>query len=250
MEKNQIRHIIVAVIASSILLAVLVAGFNLAPTPGIRRLCEMFGGNLPLGFIQYFTYIAFFWAYLEIKERMQHIKYEQKALDMHLLPEQEQWVITPDDVNDLKMQMIEMEQQHKYQLVSIIKKASTKFRSNRSVSEVMDVVSRQINLYMSEAESRQATVRYLGWVIPSLGFIGTVVGIAQSLGLAEKAGDPEAMREITNAMEVAFDTTLVALLLSIPIMWSYHRLQEKEEILYINMENYVMENFVNRINLD
>lgn len=238
-----------AVVCSTIIMVVLVAGFNLIQQPVIKRICEMFGGNLPLGFIQYFTYIAFFWAMFELNERMQHVKFEQQGLNLKLLPEQEQWVISPQEVHELKLKMISMEEQHKYQVISVIKKACTKFRSSKSVSEVLEVVSKQVKLYMNQAESQQAIVRFLAWVVPSLGFIGTVVGIAQSLGLAEKASDPEAMAEITNAMEVAFDTTLVALLLSIPIMWLHNRLQENEESLYINMEDYVMENLVNRINM-
>lgn len=250
MKKNIGKNLILAIVCSTAIMAVVVGGFLVIENHIIKRVCEMFGGHLPFGFIQYVTYIAFFWAMFEVRDRLSHIKHEEQGLRMKLLPEQEQWVITPNDVNDLKLRMIDLSKQHSYQVIDVIKKASTKFRSNRSVAEVMDIVSNQVKLYTAKAESRQSNIRYLAWLIPSLGFIGTVVGIAASLGLADKAQDPEVMSQITNAMEVAFDTTLVSLLLSIPVMWYYHHLQEKEETFYINMEEYVMENFVNRINLE
>lgn len=245
MNNQQIKHIIKAIIVSSIIMAIVVAGYYFAPAHGIKRVCEMFGGNLPFGLIQYISYITFFWAWFEISERLSLVNYEEQALTMQLLPEQEHWVITPDDVNDLKIRMIEMEKTNKYQVISVIKRACTKFRANNSVPEVMETVENQVKTIASEAETHQSNVRFLAWLIPSIGFIGTVIGIGQSLGMAEKASDPEVMGEITNAMEVAFDTTLVALVLSIPIMWYYHRLQETEERFYLKLKDYVMENLVN-----
>ena len=247
---SSVKNILLAIVCSTAVMAVLVAGYNIISNPSIKRVCEMFGGHLPFGIIQYVTYIAFFWAMFEVYQRMQRIKYEEQGLKMQLLPEQEQWVITPNDVNELKLRMIDLHKQHNHEIIDVIKKACTKFRSNKAVSEVMDLVSNQIKLNMAKAETAQSSIRYAAWLIPSLGFIGTVVGIAASLGLADKAQDPEVMSQITNSMEVAFDTTLVALLLSIPVMWYYHHLQEVEETFYINMEDYVMENLVNRINLE
>lgn len=250
MKNTASKNFIIAILISTIIEVVFVAGYTLISQPGIKRLFEMLGGNLPFGVIQYVTYIAFFWAILETRSRMSKAQHEAKALEMQLLPEQEQWVISPNDVNDIKLKMIDLEKSSNYEIVTLIKKACTKFRSNKSVAEVLNVVNTQVELNMKKAESSQSNIRYLAWLIPSLGFIGTVVGIAQSLGLADKATDPEVMAELTNAMEVAFDTTLVALLLSIPVVWYYHRLQETEEILYANMADYVIENLVNRINLE
>ncbi len=247
MKNNLGKNLVMAIVISAILSAVFVAGFLFVGHPVARRMFEMLGGNMPFGIIQFLSYVAFLTGMFEIGSKIRHTEEERKGLKMGLLPEQEQWVMTPDDVNSLKVKMIDLEKSHRFQVINVIKKACTKYRSSQSVGEVMNLVSSQINLFLKESESRQSTIRYLGWLIPSLGFIGTVLGIAQSLGLAEKASDPEVMGAITNAMEVAFDTTFIALVLSIPLLWYHHRLQEKEELLYVDMENYVMENLVNRI---
>ncbi len=73
-----------------------------------------------------------------------------------------------------------------------------------------------------EQESSGGIMRYLIWVIPSIGFIGTVIGIAQALenshtvisdgGQLQKQA---AVQDITSYLGVAFDTTLIALFASI-----------------------------------
>ena len=95
-------------------------------------------------------------------------------------------------------------------------------------------------------ESSYGIIRYLAWSIPSIGFIGTVIGISGALANADEAvaGDISA---VTTMLGTAFDTTLVSLFLSLLLMFQIHRIQQKEEILIISIQNYIMEHFINRI---
>lgn len=247
---QRIKNLLLAFVVASLLVIVLVAGFNLISNPTAQRIFQIFGGDMPGGLVQYLTFIAFFWGIFEMQNLLNKIKYERQSLNMNVLPEQEQWVLSPDDVNELKIKMIDLEKNHKYLIVDIIKKAATKFRADKSVSDVLSVVSSQIKINFSRAESKQSVIRYIAWAIPSLGFIGTILGIAQALGYAYQADTPEGLANITNSMYLAFDTTLVALLLSIIMMWVFHDLQEKEELLHTDMEDYLIENLVNRIHLE
>jgi len=244
------KNLLLALLFSIILMAVVIAGYTLIPQETGKRLFQVFGGSLPGGIIQFITYTAFFWGIFEIKERLGRIKYEKTSFDLELLPEKEHWVLSPDEVNSLKIKMIDYEKEHRFLMTDLIRKACTKFRANKSISDVLDVVATQVKINMNRAESGQSIIRYLVWAIPSIGFIGTILGIAKALGLADQAGDPEKLSQVTSFMYVAFDTTLVALLLSIIMMWFFHMLQEKEEDLHTKMEEYVMENLVNRINLE
>ena len=244
------KNLLMAFVLSTIIIVVMVAGYTVINQATLKRLFQMLGGYMPGGVIQYFTYIAFFWGLFEIQERLHKVSHETQSLGLSLLPEKEQWVLSPDDVNELKIKMIDYEKEHNFVLVDLIKKACTKFRANKSISDVIDVVNTQVKINMTKAESRQSVIRYLAWAIPSIGFIGTILGIAKSLGFADRASDPDVLSEITNYMSVAFDTTLIALLLSIIMMWFFHSLQEKEEELHTDMEEYVIENLVNRIHLE
>ena len=239
-----------AIVISAVLVGLFVAGMQLVENETARRVFQLLGGNMPGGIIQFLSFMIFFWGFFEINDRSRRLKVERNSIQMGLLPEKEHWVLSPTDVNDLKLKMINAEKEEKTLLTSVIKKACTKFRANNSISDVIDVVTNQIKINSNKAEGGQSIIRFLAWALPSVGFIGTIMGIAQALGLADKASDPAVLGQITDAMYVAFDTTLVALLLNIFLMWFYHNLQETEDELHSDMEEYVMENLVNRIHLE
>jgi len=248
--RSRSKNLILAIVISIVLIGIFVAGYTFVDQPTIKRIFQIFGGHMPQGVIQLLTFIFFFWGLLEINERNTRVKYEQTSFGMGFLPEKEHWVLSPQDINELKIKMINYEKDHKFLLTDVIRKASTKFRANNSISDVIEVVANQIRINQSKAEGQQSIVRYLAWALPSIGFIGTIMGIAQALGLADRASDPEVLGQITANMYVAFDTTLVALILSIFLMWFFYNLQENEDELHTDMEEYILENFVNRIHIE
>jgi hypothetical protein len=81
------------------------------------------------------------------------------------------------------------------------------------------------------------TLRYINWAIPLLGFIGTVLGISlASEGLqkiiSQQSGFSALGGELASAIAplgIAFDTTLVALSLSVVLALLQTMLQKKEE---------------------
>jgi len=210
------------------------------------RLLVMLGGTMPEGLIQGFTYFFFFFGLLEIVEMQQRVTHEKDAFDAHLLPESENWVLGIDDANQLKLNMQQLERQQKFLLTDLIKKACTKYRLSKSSSEALALVDAQIRIYSARFESEQAFIRYVAWAIPSVGFIGTVLGIAASLGYANEASTPEGITKVTSMLAVAFDTTLVALLLSIILMYGIHLLQKRQDELFSEMNSYLIENLINR----
>ncbi|MCB0517049.1 MAG: MotA/TolQ/ExbB proton channel family protein [Chitinophagales bacterium] len=250
MQNNRPKYLFLSVVCAAIVVSICWFFYNYSDYPFIKRLAQVFGGAMPSGIIQFLTFILFFWGMFETYARLSRIKYERQSFSLNLLPEKEQWVLSPDDVNELKLKMIAYEKENKFLMTDILKKASTKFRSNKSISDVMQIVTTQIKINAQKAEGGQSVIRYLVWAIPSMGFIGTILGIAESLGMADQASDPAILKDITNSMYVAFDTTLVALILSIVLMWYYYKLQENEEQLHTDMEEYILENFVNRIHVE
>ena len=118
-----------------------------------------------------------------------------------------------------------------------------KFKTSKSVPEALEIITIQTDINKENAESDQSLIRYLTWVIPSIGFIGTVLGISQALSIAN-SGD---MTLIANTLGVAFDTTLISLILSIVVMFFFHDLQERTDKLHAQIKEYVVENLVNKI---
>ncbi len=73
--------------------------------------------------------------------------------------------------------------------------------------------------------------------IPSIGFLGTVRGIGQALGQAHQAAQGD-IAGVTQSLGVAFNSTFVALLISILIMFLMHQLQLAQERTTQETEQY------------
>jgi len=213
-------------------------------SPTLFRIVILLGGDIVNGgYVQIATYLAFIWSWFEVKEKLVVIQRERKAFKLNIISTDNKHVLMPQDINNLKFKIIEFEKKDKYLLLDLIKKACTKFRTTGSIGELIDIVSIQVEIFQEKAESGQSVIRYLTWVIPSIGFVGTVIGISQALVIAN-SGDMEA---ITMTLGVAFDTTLVALVLSIIIMWYVHELQEETDRFHSDLKEFVIENLINKI---
>jgi len=90
------------------------------------------------------------------------------------------------------------------------------------------------------------TIRFLVWVIPTTGFVGTVIGISIAL---EGMQDPKniAFDKVTSGLAVAFYTTILALLLSAILVFLQNIVQRKEESTLNRAANYCLKNLINRI---
>ena len=225
---------------------ILLAMTNRENSPALYRILVLLGGDvINGGYIQTLTYLAFFWSWFEVREKLIVIARERKAFKMNLIPTGEKIVFMPSDINTLKFKLIEFEKKDKYILSDLLKKACTKFHTSKSLSELIDIVSIQIEVSQEKAEGDQSIIRYLTWVIPSIGFVGTVLGISQALIVAN-SGD---MDKITSLLGVAFDTTLIALILSIIIMWFVHKLQEETDRYHSDLKEFVIDNLINKIEI-
>lgn len=242
MSNRNVRFF-VSIVITVLFMSVLVM---MTPVENPPRILVMMGGVMPEGIIQGFTYFFFFFGGLEIIALLQKISQENEAFGVHLLPEKENWLLGPDDANQLKLNMQQLEHTQKYLLTDLIKKSCIKYRLSKSSSEVLSLLDSQVRIYSAEMESEQSFIRYTAWAVPSVGFIGTVLGIAASLGYADEASTSEGIAKITGMLSVAFDTTLIALLLSIVLMYGIHYLQKKQDDLFSHMSSYMIENLINR----
>ena len=124
--------------------------------------------------------------------------------------------------------------------------------SRKSVSEfVLDDSS----FYISSSESSYALPRILVWSIPLLGFIGTVIGISTAVsgftGFLENTAEIEQIKEgissVTGGLAVAFDTTLLALLLSVVVMIPLVLVEKMEGELLLATDIYINDHIIPRL---
>jgi len=99
------------------------------------------------------------------------------------------------------------------------------------------------------SDSTYTTVRVLIWAIPIMGFIGTVMGLGGAIsgfgdflaGSAELSQIKDAIGTVTMGLGVAFDTTLLALVLSVFLMFPLSAVQRREEDLFGELDSYIDE---------
>lgn len=216
-------------------------------TPFLKRIFVLLGGDLANGgIIQGVIVFSFIWAYLEIKKCRDEIKKEFSGLCLNLLPTSDKHVLLPMDLPNIEHKLNQLGKEQKNLLVKrLLLAAISKFKSTSSMSETIEIISIQSEIIRDLHESAQSNIRYLLWLIPSIGFMGTVIGISQSLTIAN-TGDMEA---ITSMLGVAFDTTLVSLVLGAVVTGLFHKLQEETDKLHAYLKEYVISNFVNRLEL-
>ena len=81
-----------------------------------------------------------------------------------------------------------------------------------------------------------APIGFAIWVLPMLGFIGTVLGITQAIGgladsVAVTAVDGSGLGGVLGGLQFAFDTTFVGLVLVIPLMLALLVLRARAQTL-------------------
>mgnify|MGYP001212444227 FL=1 len=122
-------------------------------------------------------------------------------------------------------------------LIQTLRMALWRYAGTRNVQNLSDAVESSMEALAIRQDSENSMIRYLIWAIPSIGFIGTVRGIGQALSMADKAlaGDIAGM---TDSLGIAFNSTLVALLLSVFLMFLFHELQRLQDSEILDTQAY------------
>lgn len=131
-------------------------------------------------------------------------------------------------------------------LIQTLRMALWRYAGTKSVQNLSDAIESSVEALAIRQEAENSMIRYLIWAIPSIGFIGTVRGIGEALSHADEAlaGDIAGM---TNSLGVAFNSTLVALLISIFLMFLFHQLQRLQDGQIVDIQAYCNQYLIARI---
>lgn len=121
-----------------------------------------------------------------------------------------------------------------------------RYHMTSNVPEATETIMGRLEVAAEQQESELSMLRYLVWAIPSIGFIGTVRGIGVALQRADDAlqGD---ISGVTSALGVAFNSTLVALIISIILMLLIHLLQSSQEGLILRLQTFCREQIIDKL---
>jgi hypothetical protein len=206
--------------------------------------------KLLLGPEQIAAFCCFTWASFILLSRYLEVRRQRRAFRLGLLPTDEGARILPEDARPLQRKIDQITSRGgPYILANMIRMALGKYAITRDSHEASDTVKMQAEVDLGRLVTSMATVHYVAWAIPAIGFLGTVRGLAGAFGMAVKVDEEvkSFISQATGQLTIAFDCTLVALVLSLAIMFLLHAVQRDEEALVIDCQQYCLEHLVNRL---
>jgi biopolymer transport protein ExbB/TolQ len=164
---------------------------------------------------------------------------EHQLLQRDLVPIGAGTKILPEDAREYARQIEALpDTERRYLLPRSLLSALHRFTATRNIQDVSSTAHAVCDAESERLESELSMVRYIAWAIPSIGFIGTVRGIGEALGQAHKAVEGD-IAGVTQSLGVAFNSTFIALLISIVLMFLLHQLQLQQERLVLETETYL-----------
>jgi len=223
--------------------------------PGIR------GGYLYRLFversiIQYATAAFFFWGLAFIVLKYRRIRVEQKALALDLLSIEPSQLIRQEDALHYIRKIKRLSPADRSRLLTNrIWHALTRFKLLGSAEKVDDLLKYQGEIDAANMESSYSFLKFAVALVPILGFLGTVLGISSAVAnfsdVVGAAGDlssiKDALQGVTLGLGTAFDTTLVALVMSAILMLGLTTFQRTEEVMLGRVEDYCLEELLGHL---
>ena len=195
--------------------------------------------------IQNFMHLVFFFGLAELYLRWRTAEREREFLSHGYLPEDDSTILQAQDLGDIRKSVSGRFDGDNGFLPSLIDICVLQFFSTRAIDQVVSVLNSSLELIAHRVDLRYSVIRYIVWVIPTVGFIGTVVGIAITLDRVNP--DNPDLKLLTTSLAVAFNTTLVALVLSAILVFLLHIVQKREEESLNLAGHYCLKNLVNRL---
>lgn len=200
--------------------------------------------------IQNLMWVMFFIALGELAFRWQETRLSKSHLTLGYLPhDEDNAVLQAEDLTEVFIKVKNKVSDDAALLPKLIYRAILQFENSHSIDQAANLVNSQMEYLSHQLDLRYTMLRYLIWLIPTLGFIGTVYGISITLAAvgAMSPEDPKLLEVATSNLAVAFDTTLIALVQSTIVVYLMHVIQEQEEhCLNLSGQN-CLNNLINRL---
>ena len=193
--------------------------------------------------------VLMFWALAIIGLKITRNRAEAGLLERPLLNIADGMSVLPQDARDYARPVQALPPVERgYLLPRALLAALQRFGTTRNINDVSSVVKDVCANEAERLESELSIVRYIAWAIPSIGFLGTVRGIGQALAQAHQAVSGDIVG-VTTSLGVAFNSTFIALVVSILIMFLLYQLQLMQDRLVLDTQNYCDNNLVRHMQM-
>lgn len=195
--------------------------------------------------IQNLTILIFFIGLGEAFFRWISTGKEKLLLDDNYLPSDERSVLDNLNLAKVRRNVGQIKSQEQGFVLVLIDLCVKRFLNSQSIEQTLSALKGKIDFLSHKLDIRYTLLRYLIWVIPTIGFIGTVLGISFAI-MGINPTDVN-LEQVIASLGIAFNTTLVALVLSALLNLFYNLVLSAEEDALNKAGNYVLNNMVNRL---
>lgn len=207
---------------------------------------------------QFVTTFMMFWCLAVLVMKVMNLRKQRRAMLIQALPDDIADEINPQNLVLFHNHVANFPQPLRNTfIVNRIRKALEFFYVRQNNPEVAQMITSQSEVDANKVSGSYSLVKVFLWAIPIMGFIGTVLGISGAVGgfggvLGGEAGDMSQIKEplllVLGQLGVAFDTTLLALVFSILLSFPASALQNSEEDLVTDVDEYCIDNLLKRLN--
>lgn len=233
----------------------LAAGFAFLALP-MRR--TYFGALFwDRGWVPFVLLVLMGWSIGILVLKYRKLKRQKQAMLLDVLPADIGEEITVENVDDFIDRVKNLPSHlHESFMVRRMQLGLRHFTVRHSNPEVASLLVSQSQIDAEAVSSSYSLLKIFIWAIPILGFIGTVIGISSAVsgfsGSLDAAQSMDVLKaslnDVTGGLAVAFDTTLLALVMSLLISIPASAMQKAEEDLLGRIDEYCNEHLLKRIN--
>ena len=218
------------------------------------RIGNMFWDSLGINFP---TTFLMCWSFAILGLKARQLARQKSAMLLDLLPTEISQQITLDRLDGFVSHILSLPGEARESiLVNRVLRGIEHFRVRKSAAETVTMMESQSAIDASNVAGSFTIVKVFIWAMPILGFIGTVMGVSSAVsGLSatlENASDvsavTESMKSVFGGLGTAFDTTLLALIMSLMVKIPTSALQKSEDGLVTIADEYCNENLLRRLN--
>ena len=240
--------------------ALITGGFFIAlcHVPASFRSTKVIAMILERGWTPYAMVALFVMAMMILFIKWRKLAFQKKAFMIELIPVGNNFALTSDTALDVIKALNEsVDDPKRFVLFNRIERALLNLKNVGNVSDVSEMLRAQAENDESHMDSSYGILSGIIWVIPILGFIGTVVGLSGAIGGfgsvlstdANVSSLRESLAPVTSNLGIAFDTTFVALILAMVVQMIMTVLRKQEELFLDACRDYAHINVISRLRM-
>ena len=203
--------------------------------------------------IQSLLWLIFFIGISDAFTIFQHNRFERRVVSLGILPEDKSKMISEGTAKSLVNSLVK-NQFKETELGQVVNKTLLTYLSSGAVDRSLEIAKESIEIIRDRNYLSFDLLRYISWLLPTIGFIGTVIGISLALEVAgnppldnDRLGMRDWMSELTTSLGIAFSTTLLALAQSAVVVFLQTSLQTMRDEHLSDIHEYCLDRLINKL---